>query len=145
MKIVIEECQSNEEDTIIVRCKTIDEKMISVLNTLKNGKQKLSAYDDNQIIMLEPKEVYYTEAVDNKVFLYTQEKVYESRLKLYEIEEQYGGADFLRISKSVIVNMSKIKRLSPSFSGRFEALLKNGEKVIISRQYVPALKERLGL
>lgn len=145
MKIVIEECPANEEDTIIVRCKELDEKTMMLLQQLKTGKKQLSAMKDGQIVMLEPKEVYYFEAVDSRVYIYTQQEVYECRQKLYELEEQYNSSDFLRISKSVIVNMSKIRKLNPGFSGRFEAQLKNGEKVIISRQYVPALKEKLGL
>ena len=52
---------------------------------------------------------------------------------------------FMRASKSMILNLDKIRHLSPAFGGRFEALLENEEKVIISRQYVPVLKERLGL
>jgi len=51
----------------------------------------------------------------------------------------------MRASKSMIINLDMIKYLSPAFGGRFEALLENDEKVIISRQYVPVLKERLGL
>ena len=50
-----------------------------------------------------------------------------------------------KITKSMILNLDKIRHLSPAFGGRFEALLENEEKVIISRQYVPVLKERLGL
>ena len=41
--------------------------------------------------------------------------------------------------------VDKVKSLSPAFGGRFEAVLDNGEKTIISRQYVSVLKERLGL
>ena len=64
---------------------------------------------------------------------------------MYELEERFVGTDFLRVSKSVIMNLSKVKSLSPAFNGRFEATMKNGEKVIVSRQYVPVLKEKLGL
>ena len=46
---------------------------------------------------------------------------------------------FFRANKAVIVNVDKIKKLSPAFSGRFEATLKNDFKVIISRNYVPKL------
>ena len=71
--------------------------------------------------------------------------MYETKLKLYELEERFVGTDFLRVSKSVIMNLSKVKSLSPAFNGRFEATMKNDEKVIVSRQYVPVLKEKLGL
>ena len=85
------------------------------------------------------------EAIDNKVFAYGRKNVYEVKEKLYQLEELLGSVPFMRASKSMIINLDKIRYLSPAFGGRFEALLENQEKVIISRQYVPVLKERLGL
>lgn len=145
MKIIIEESAPGEEDQITIRCAQVDERMLALIQSLKSGKSNIAATQEGKISMLDPKEIYYFEAVDNKVFLYTEKEVFETKLKLYEIEEQYSGMNFLRISKSTIVNVSKIRRLAPAFNGRFEALLKNNEKVIISRQYVAAFKERLGL
>lgn len=52
---------------------------------------------------------------------------------------------FFRASKSTIINISKIESVSPIFYGKFEALLQNGEKIFISRQYVPVFKKKLGL
>lgn len=83
--------------------------------------------------------------MENKTFFYCKEAVYESKQKLYELEESLANSDMLRISKSVMLNLSKIKSLSPALNGRFEAILDNGERVIISRQYVAGLKKRLGL
>ena len=95
--------------------------------------------------MLGFSEIFYIDTVDNKVFIYASGEVFESKQKLYELEERLTGLDFLRVSKSTIINMRKIKFLSPALSGRFEAVLKNDERVIISRGYVPELKERLGI
>ncbi len=67
------------------------------------------------------------------------------RSKLYELLDELPGWIFVRVSKSVILNINKMKSLTPAFGGRYEALLKNGEKVIISRQYVSSLKEVLGV
>lgn len=55
------------------------------------------------------------------------------------------GTDFIRISKSMILNLNKVERFVPSLGGRIEAVLKNGEKAVISRQYVPEVKKRLGI
>lgn len=98
-----------------------------------------------QMHIINPKDVFYFESVDNKVFIYCQAKVFESRLKLYEIEKVYENWDFFRASKSTILNITKIDSVRPVFYGRFEALLQNGEKVFISRQYVPVLRKKLGL
>ena len=102
-------------------------------------------YIDNNIALLSYDDVYYFEAVENHVYAYCKSDVYEVKYKLYELEENCRSMDFIRCSKSLIVNLSKIKYLSPMFNGRLEALLKNDEKVIISRQYVPELRRKLGI
>lgn len=145
MKIIIEDCNPGEEDQIIVRCKELDENLLKILSELKLGQKKLAGIKDGNITMIDPSNVYYFEGVDNKVFMYCKQNVYETKLKLYEIEEEYENTNYFRASKSVILNVSKIKSISPAYSGRFEALLFNGEKVVISRQYVPDLKKKLGL
>mgnify|MGYP003293800724 FL=1 len=145
MKITIVDCRDGEEDEIIIKCRQVDEQILKMVYALKAGAEKLTGLKDGSIVQIAPKDVYYFEAVDNKVFLYLEKEVYETRYKLYELEERFRGTDFLRVSKSYIMNLSKVQRLSPGFNGRFEAAMKNGEKLVISRQYVPVLKEKLGL
>ncbi len=145
MKIIIEESNPGEEDQVIIRCKKLDENILKLISELKQGQKKLAGIKDGNIVMIDPSNVYYFEGVDNKVFLYCKQNVYETKLKLYEIEEEYKNTDFFRASKSVILNVAKIKSISPAYSGRFEAQLFNGEVVVISRQYVPELKKKLGM
>ena len=145
MKITIETPAPGEEDEIIVRCANLDEHTLKLIYSLRSIQEKLTGYLDEKIVKLNDKDIFYFESVDNKVFAYTQGGVYEIRKKLYELEETFVYADFLRISKSTIVNISKISYLRPTLNGRFEATLKNGEKIIISRQYVVDLKKKLGI
>ena len=88
-------------------------------------------------------DVCYIESMDGKTFLYTNERVFESAHRLYELEELLKSRHFLRISKSMLVNLMKIQAIQPAFNGRFTAVLRSGEKVIISRNYVKALKAAL--
>lgn len=145
MKITIETPEVGMEDEIILRCANLDEKIMNLIYALKSEQDKLTGYMEDKIIKLVPKEVYYFESVDNKTFAYTARGVYEVHKKLYEIEKEYTYTEFLRISKSVIVNVAKIAYIRPIFNSRFEAKLKNNEKVIISRQYVADLKKKLGI
>lgn len=145
MKITILDCPEGEEEEIVIKCKQADEQILKMVYALKAGRDKLTAFKDGSIMQVEPKSIYYFEAVDNKTFLYLEKEIYETKSKLYELEERFKGTDFFRVSKSIILNLSKVAKLSPSLGGRFEAHMKNGEKLIISRQYVPALKEKLGL
>lgn len=145
MKITIQDIAPGEEEEIIVRCRDLDEALFRVIHELKTRRGKFTITDNDKIRQIDADDVYYFEAVDNKVFLCLEKAVFEIKYKLYEIEEEYAGTDFFRASKSVIINLAKVKQFAPDFGGRFEAQMKNGEKLIISRQYVPALKKRLGM
>ncbi|MFP3811616.1 LytTR family DNA-binding domain-containing protein [Bacillus sp. SIMBA_005] len=90
-------------------------------------------------------DILYIESVDKRSFLYTTDGVFLIKEKLFELEEQLEAHDYVRISKSMILNIDYIAAISPKTSGRFEANLTNGEKVMISRFYIQALKEKLGL
>lgn len=144
LKIIIEEPQGAEEDQIIFKCREMTPALLHVISLLKT-QEGLVGYDGTEIHRIRPTAIYYIEVVDNKTFLYCKNHFYESKQKLYEIEEYLVNSDLLRVSKSVILNLSKIKSLSPALNGRFEAMLDNGEKLIISRQYVSGLKKRLGV
>lgn len=143
MKILIEEPAAGEEDQIVIRCRRMSRELLALIQSLKTQKPAVVGLDGGDIHRLDPDSIYYFEAVDNKVFIYCREKVFESKYRLYEVEDMFAGGDFLRVSKSVILNLQRIAFLSPAYSGRLEAALDNGEKVIISRQYVPDLKQRL--
>ncbi|MBR3629685.1 MAG: LytTR family transcriptional regulator DNA-binding domain-containing protein [Oscillospiraceae bacterium] len=145
MKIIIETPNPGEEEEVIIRCQELDDDLLRLINQLKSGKARITGYQGSMLRQLLPKEIYYFESVDNKVFAYCEQEVFEVKEKLYEIEARFQQTDFLRISKSVIVNVSLIESIAPMLGSRLEATMQNSEKVIISRQYVPELKKKLGI
>jgi DNA-binding LytR/AlgR family response regulator len=145
MKITIENIPIGSEPELILRCNELDESLLQLIYSIKTAGKKLVGLTDLRMHIIDPKDVFYFESVDNKVFIYCKEKVYESKLKLFEIEKEYENGHFFRASKSIILNITKIECVTPVFYGKFEAVLQNGEKIAISRQYVPVLKRKLGL
>ena len=145
MKITIQDLPEGEEEEIVIRCRGMDEQLLKLVYALRAGREKLTVSRQERLFRILPSAVYYFEAVDNRVFAYLEKEVYETKLKLYELEERLAGTDFFRASKSTVINLAKVESLSHAFNGRFEAAMKNGEKLIVSRQYVPVLKEKLGL
>ncbi|MBC1621334.1 LytTR family transcriptional regulator [Listeria welshimeri] len=114
-----------------------------VTNIVLSLEEKISVKKDGETYLLEPKVILYFEAVENKIFVYTEEEVYETNWKLYELEKRFDESSFFRCSKSMILNIEWIEKVAPGFNGRFEASLLNNEKVIISRQYAKVLKQKL--
>ena len=144
MKVIIQDPVDGEEESIILNVRNMTDNILRAVELLKSP-DSLSVFIDEQSFLLPVRDVYYIESVDLKTFVYTEKNVYRSRLKLYEIEELLSRDDFLRVNKQTIVNIKKVKSVAPAGDSRFLASLLNSEKVIISRQYVPALKERFGL
>ena len=145
MKVTILEKKADEEDELIVKCDYLDESLTKLISQFKTGKGKMNFYKDGKIVFVEPEEVLYFESVDDTVFAYTKDSVFETKSKLYQLEEELPASIFFRANKAVIVNLDKIDSLAPVFGGRFEAVLENGYKVVISRNYLNTLKELLGL
>ena len=62
---------------------------------------------------------------------------------LYELEEGLRGLDFLRVSRSAIVNFRRIRSVRPELGGRMLVTVDGGERLYVSRQYAADLKEKL--
>ena len=144
-KISIKQIDPPQEEEILVQCYEITEDVLSVVEKLKSDETMLLASRDGEVFRVPAKEIYYVESVDNKTFIYLKKSVFDTKLKLYEIEEQCRGTKLFRCSKSMIVNIAKIRSVSSSVNGRLEAKLLNGEVVVISRQYVGAFKKKIGM
>jgi DNA-binding LytR/AlgR family response regulator len=145
MKITIDEVPNHIETEIIIKCSSVDDEIKRLISMLKLSEEKILVLLDGTTHLIQPLDIFYFESVDKKTFVYTKNQVFETHLKLYEVEDKLSKYDFFRGSKSTVINISKIKKLSPKFNGRLEVLLENDEKLIISRQYVPIIKEILGL
>ncbi|MBQ9588905.1 MAG: LytTR family transcriptional regulator DNA-binding domain-containing protein [Butyrivibrio sp.] len=147
MKITIATPLAGEEDEIIIKMAELDDDVLKMIRRLKDGvsKDTMAVYADESILMVPIRDILYFDATDNHVFAYTKDNCYETRKKLFEIEELLANSSFLRISKNAIVNIKSIDHISPEFNGRLIASLKNGEDIIISRGYVPELKRKLGI
>ncbi len=145
MKVTIEKSDQTQEPELVVRCCEITDSILKIVEYANAVQVSLVGYADGKMHRLSLNDIYYFEVVENKAFLYCEKQIYECKMRLYEFEELSKNSAFFRASKSMILNADIIEYISPSFSGRFEAVLRNGEKVLVSRQYVGALKKSIGL
>lgn len=145
MKITVQHCDTDENE-IILKCKSIDEEILHILGFLKSRTQKICAWQEkHKLEFLSPEDILYAESVDEKIFLYCENMIYQTTFNLGELEASYEDVGFCRISKSMVVNLHHISSLRSCAAGRIEAKIKNEEKVIVSRHYAPILRQRLGL
>ena len=144
MKLRVEEVADLGETEIVVRCERRDASVDRILGILERLEDSLLVRKEGRSYRVVPRDILYFESVDDKVFVYTRNDVYETPLRLYELEEVLRGTTFLRVNKNTIADSAKIVSFRPILNGRMEARLQNGESVEISRAYVGALKLLLG-
>ncbi len=143
MDVRIEQIGKEEEELVLIRCRAVTEEVREIAAFVKSRQGSLSGTAEAKQYEIAVTDVCYIESVDGKTFLYTGDGVFESAYRIYELEELLRPKHFLRVSKPMLVNLLKIRSIQPAFNGRFTAVLSSGEKIVISRSYVKALKAAL--
>ena len=118
-------------------------KAMSILESDESS-DMLAVKKGSDIALLQFSEVYMLRVEDKQVKVYTENADYLIKKPLYQVEETLS-TDFVRISKTTIVNLKKIERVAPSLKGMMFIQLKNGLKDNISRKYLPDFKNALDL
>ena len=146
MRVRFEQVASKEQESALIRATEKTTDILNAMDLLENGSGGITVTKDRSTYFCKLTQIYYIyiESVDKHTYVYTKGDCYESRDRLYELEEKLG-IYFVRISKAMIVNLRKIRNVSAEPGGRMTAVLLNDERVIISRSYVKELKRRLGI
>lgn len=143
MDVRVKKVGNESEEVVEILCHEVTDEVRDIVHFVKTRQGQLSGNLDGKQYEIAIADIYYIEAIDNKAFIYCAKQVYETREKLYSLEELLQKKSFLRVSKSIVLNLMKVKAIKPGFNSRFIAVLQNGEEIIISRKYVPALKQKL--
>lgn len=130
---------------VTLACPRIDERVQRIVAGLNAFDRKLAGERDGATYRLDIDDVCYAETVDGRTFLYTEDAVYQTPLRLYELEDKLAGTEFVRASKQLLANFDHVVAIRPALNARLQLLLDNGESVMVSRQYAPTIKRKLDL
>ena len=143
MKYRIEIVKDQEED-IVIFAKEDTAQIRQIEELLQKDNAELFGYAEQEMICLEPKEIYCFFVESGRVYAKTERQSLQVRERLYVLEEKFA-ADFIKINQSCLVNKQKIERFRSTFGGALEVILKNGYRDYISRRQLKEVKERMGL
>lgn len=145
MKITININADVQDTDVVINCKQLSPEIEKILATLRILNQQMMVTKENETHILDVLEIIYVEAIDRKTFVYTNNEIYESKLKLYEMEEKLIQYGFFRVSKSCLVQLKYIKSLQNDVDRKIRLTLRSGEQIMVSRQYADEMKKRLGV
>ncbi len=145
MHVTLHEDPSLDDVRITVETPVIDERTARIVGALNAFDRRLAGELDGRTHLVPLDDVLYAESVDGRTFLYTHDRVLQSPLHLYELEEHLAGTEFVRASRQALVNFDHVRSLRPALGARMVLTLSNGEDVLVSRQYASAIKKKLAL
>lgn len=146
MKIRIEMDQTTKENEVIIRCNELDDEVLKIQSLLAQAmsqNKSISFYKDGQDYYVNLSDILFFETTSHKVIAHTIDDEYYVKHKLYELEELLPS-EFVRVSKSTIVNIEKIYSILRNITSASKIEFQNTYKrIYVSRNYYSRLKEKL--
>ena len=111
MKVEVEIDHEQNEKKVIIKTNVHDATVDKILAALNNIDSSIIGKIDNENFVLKLEDVYYFEAVENKVYAYLEEEVYEVTYKIAELNDLLKHSSFIQTARTVILNLDKIQKI----------------------------------
>ena len=146
MQVEIKFDNSYREPKIVIFTDRMTPEIQTLMNKLLEAPpQMLAGFREGMLEVLDQREIIRIYAAAGKVFAATENREYQLRLRLYELEERLEPAFFVRISNSEIISLRKVRGFDLRLSGTICVSLLDGTVSYVSRRYVAKIKKLLGI
>ena len=142
MKITLQQVNTGHEE-IIIKYAQMTERIDSIVKYIEGQSGQLLGSRDGQQFVISIPNILYLESVEGITYLYTEKDVYRLQLTLALFESLYLEEGFFRCSKSMVINIYRIKNLKSISGNRIDVTMDNEEHVVISRHYAKELRSIL--
>lgn len=140
MKLILKPKPGLPETEVEVRYSEFDVSVQNLVSRIKQSEQYLYGENSGRQYRILIDDILYAESVDRRTFIYTKSEVFCSELKLYQLLERLKSSDFVQVSKACALNINALETIQTLFNSRLEGTLVSGEKITISRTYLPSIK-----
>lgn len=140
MKVDIQTAKDIKEICVVIYCNEVTDEIQELSNEIQKRITNILVEDCEKTIVLKLKDIYLIRIENTETIVYGKQKQYRINKRLYEMEEILGK-DFVRISKSSVINLNNIDYLEPALGGLAKVILQNGMEEFISRKYYRKFKK----
>ncbi|GAA2985370.1 LytTR family DNA-binding domain-containing protein [Lentilactobacillus parakefiri] len=145
MKVRVEIDDSLTDKEIVIKAPKYDAEVAQLYDAISRQSAKVQSlvfYKGDSEYYLSLDDVLFFETVDRQVHAHTVANEYAIHHRLYELEMMLTG-QFMRISKSAIINLGNVFSLTRSVSSVVVKFKNSSKQVYVSRRYYKPLKDRL--
>lgn len=140
MELLLKE-NAQKELTITIEYPKYDDRVSRIVNAVKAEERCLNGEENGRCYKIPIAEIFYIESIEKRTFIYTQNNIYKVTKRLLQLEKELKKYSFIRVSKNCLLNVNALECVKALANSRLEAGLVNGEKIIISRTYIPEIRK----
>lgn len=127
--------------TVIVEYPEYDQNVERLVSKIKNLNISFTGKADGKTFSIDISDIYYIENVERKIFLYSKKDIFRFDGNMADIDSAIADTDLVRISRTCFMNVSHLREIMQMKNSHLEAVLDNGEKLIVSRKYLKDIKK----
>ena len=145
MKVEVIVDKKYENTNIIIYTNKMTDEINNIVEKFSDDDNQniIVGYKDNKLFLLDENNIETVYAELGKVIIRCNDEEYISKKRLYELEEILNKKNFIRVSKSEIVNFKKVKNIDYKVIGTLILNFKSGNKSYVSRRYISSIKDFL--
>ncbi len=122
----------------------VDDRLATLLDSVHDARGERHAHrvmvkEDDRIRFIKTERIDYLEAAGNKVRLHVGNDAFEIRTTLRGLAARLDPSQFIRIHRSTVVNLDRVREVQPWFGGDYLAILVDGRQLKVSRSYRDSL------
>jgi len=134
-----------KSEVVLRNSTNVNQKLLSLLEHIESAKKqhldRILVKSAGKVFFLKFDEIDWVESAGNYVKLHVGHESHLLRETMGEMERKLGDGQFVRIHRTTIVNLDRIKEVQPWFNGEYIVLLHDGTKLTASRGYKKKLSE----
>jgi len=143
MIIKLETSPEQEVIEILIKAPEGNKDAEQIVSMLKSFEIRIEGFSGANQKPIPLSDIYFIESLDNKTIIHCEKDEYQSKLRLYQLDEKLADYGFTQISKYCIVNINKLEKIKTLFNSRMEVFLLNGKRLIVTRKYLNGIKQIL--
>ncbi len=142
MILKLEQDTAQNDINITIKYPEENRTINDIVSFLKTYDTQIECYSKKGIKKVNASDIYYIESMDKTAVVFCEKENYQTNFRLYQLYEKLSNRGFVQVSKYCILNINKLDRFKPLLNSRMEALLINGARVYINRNYLADIKRK---
>lgn len=143
MIIKLEKNSTQKDIEVLIKYAQMNQTVKRIEALIKSVDKTVKCKGENNELWINASDIYYIESVDKRTFVYCEKSIYLSDLRLYQLIDELIDVGFVRVSKSCIMNINMLDSIRTMINSKMEATLSNGERICITRKFIPCIRKKL--